>query len=112
MLYIGIIGKFTSSTETIGKPMVNVSSMTANSITLFWSEVTGTARYYVSYERTDFSISLTPMYIRLVGSNKTTVTIPGLEPGAMYRIRVWASNERDGASSPHEIHNMTTNEDG
>ena len=65
----------------------------------------------MSYERTDLSISLTPTYIRLVGSSKTTVTIPGLEPGAMYRIKVWASNKRDGASSPHEIH-MTTNDDG
>ena len=112
MLYIGIIDKFTSSTGTIGQPMVSVSSTTTNSITLSWSEVTGTARYYVSYERTDLSISLTPTYIRLVGSRNTTVTIPGLEPGAMYRIKVWASNNSTGASSPHEIHNMTKNEDG
>ena len=65
----------------------------------------------MSYERTDLSISLTPTYIRLVGSSNTTVTIPGLEPGAMYRVRVWASNKGAGASSPHEIH-MTTYEDG
>ena len=91
--------------------MITVSSTTTNSITLFWSEVTGTARYYVSYERTDLSISLTPTYIRLVGSSHTTVTIPGLEPGAMYRIKVWASSNSAGASSPHEIH-MTTIEDG
>ena len=110
-MYICVIGKFTSSTETIGQPNVSVSPITANNITLSWSEVTGTARYYVSYERTDLSISLTPTYIRLVGSSNTTVTIPGLEPGAMYRIRVWASSNSARASSPHEIH-ITTNEDG
>ena len=91
--------------------MVSAFSMATNNITLSWSEVTGTARYYVSYERTDLSISLTPTYIRLVGRSSTTVTIPGLELGAMYRIKVWASNNSARASSPHEIH-MTTNEDG
>ena len=111
VMCICIIGKFTSSTETIGQPNVSVYSTTPNSITLSWSEVTGTARYYVSYERTDLSISLTPTYIRLVGSSNTTVTIPGLEPGAMYRIRVWASNKGAGGSSPHEV-NKATNEDG
>ena len=106
-----ITGKFTSSTEAIVQPNVMVFPITTNSITLSWSEVTGTARYYVSYERTDLSISLTPTYIRLVGSSNTTLTIPGLEPGAMYRIRVWASSNSARASSPHEIH-LTTNEDG
>ena len=91
--------------------MVNVFPITKNNITLSWSEVAGTARYYVSYERTDLFISLTPTYIRLVGSNSTTVTIPGLEPGAMYRVRVWASSNSARASSPHELH-MTTNEAG
>ena len=72
----------------------------------------------MSYERTDLSISLTPTYIRLAGSSNTTVTIPGLEPGAMYRIRVWAGRDKAGASSlkagassPHEIH-IKTNEEG
>ena len=97
--------------ESIDKPTVMISSITTNSITLSWSEVTGTARYYVSYERTDLSISLTPTYIRLVGSSNTTVTIPGLEPGAMYRIKVWASNNSARASPPFET-SVATREDG
>ena len=47
---------------------------------------------YISYERLDFSVPVTPTYMRLDGSDSTSVTLNKLTAGSRYMIRVWATN--------------------
>ena len=59
-----------------------------------WSQVPGATGYYLSYQRQDLGIPpvVTPQYERIVGANNINVTLSGLEPGIIYRIRVWSTN--------------------
>ena len=48
----------------------------------------------MSYQRQDLGTPpvVTRQYERIVGEASTSVTLSGLEPGTIYRIRVWSTN--------------------
>ena len=54
---------------------------------------------------------VTPQYERIVGGSSTGVTLSGLEPGTMYRIRVWSTNGTS-VSSETGNRNVATMESG
>ena len=74
---------------------------TQHSITLNWSSVSGSSGYYISYERLDFSVPVTPTYMRLGGSDNTSAILNKLTAGTRYMIRVWAT-DGSGVSQPIE----------
>ena len=80
---------------------LSVTQLTQHSITLSWTSVSGSSGYYISYERLDFSVPVTPTYMRLGGSDNTSVTLNKLTAGSRYMIRVWATNG-SGVSQPIE----------
>ena len=77
-----------------------MAQSTQNSIKLRLTSV-GSSGYYISYERLDFSVPVTPTYMRLGGSDSTSVTLNKLTAGTRYMIRVWATNG-SGVSQPIE----------
>ena len=85
-----------SSTE-----ILSLTQLTQHSITLSWTSVSGSFGYYISYERLDFSVPVTPTYMRLGGSDNTSVTLIKLTAGSRYMIRVWAT-DGSGVSQPIE----------
>ena len=78
-----------------------MTQFTQHSITLNWTSVSGSSGYYISYERLDFSVPVTPTYMRLGGSGSTSVTLNKLTAGTRYMIRVWAT-DGSGVSQPIE----------
>ena len=80
---------------------LSVTQHTQHSITLSWTSVSGSSGYYFSYERLDFSVPLAPTYMRLGGSDSTSVTLNKLTAGTRYMIRVWAT-DGSGVSQPIE----------
>ena len=80
---------------------LSVTQITQHSITLNWTSVSGSSGYYISYERLDFSVPVTPTYMRLGGSDNTSVTLNKLTAGSRYIIRVWAT-DGSGVSQPIE----------
>ena len=85
-----------TSTENL-----SVTQVTQHSITLSWTSVSGSFGYYISYERLDFSVPVTPTYMRLGGSDNTSVTLNKLTAGTRHMIRVWATYG-SGVSQPIE----------
>ena len=85
-----------TSSENLSRTQV-----TQHSITLSWTSVSRSSGYYISYERLDFSIPVTPTYMRLGGSDNTSVTLNNLTAGTRYMIRVWAT-DGSGVSQPIE----------
>ena len=77
------------------------TQITQHSITLSWTSVSGSSGYYISYERLDFSVPVTPTYMRVDGSDSTSVTLNKLTAGTRYMIRVWAT-DGGGVSQPIE----------
>ena len=71
---------------------LSVTQLTQHSITLSWTSVSGSSGYYISYESLDFSVPVTPTYMRLGGSDSTSVTLNKLTAGTRYMIRLWATN--------------------
>ena len=67
----------------------------------------------MSYQRQDLGTPtvVTPQYERIVGEASTSVTLSGLEPGTMYRIRVWSTNGTS-VSSETGNRNVATMESG
>ena len=67
----------------------------------------------MSYQRQDFGAPpvVTPQYARIVGSDNTSVTLSGLEPGTTYRIRVWSTDGTSVSSGASEM-DVTTMESG
>ena len=80
---------------------MSVLNTTQHSIALNWTSVSGSSGYYISYERLDFSVPVTPTYMRLGGSDNTSVTLNKLTAGSRYMIRVWAT-DGSGVSQPIE----------
>ena len=78
-----------------------MTQLAQHSITLSWTSVNGSSGYYISYERLDFSVPVTPTYMRLGGSDNTSVTLNKLTAGSRYMIRVWAT-DGSGVSQPIE----------
>ena len=85
------------------------TQITQHSISLSWTSVSGSSGYYISYERLDFSVPVTPTYIRLGGSDSTSVTLNKLTAGTRYMIRVWAT-DGSGVSQPIEKTAKTKND--
>ena len=85
-----------SAVNTALQPPSSITqgNTTTTTVTVSWSPVSGTIGYYVSYQRQDLGTPpvVTPQYERIVGGASTSVTLSGLEPGTMYRIRVWSTN--------------------
>ena len=88
---------------------LSVTQLTQHSITLSWTSVSGSSGYYISYERLDFSVPVTPTYMRLGGSESTSVTLKKLTAGTQYVIRVWTM-EGSGVSQPIEKTVKTQND--
>ena len=59
----------------------------------------------MSYQRQDLGNPpvVPPQYERIVGGDNTSVTLSGLEPETIYRIRVWST---DGTSVSSEAREM------
>ena len=85
-----------TSTENL-----SVTQVTQHSITLSWTSVSRSSGYYISYERLDFSVPVTPTYMRLGGSDNTSVALNKLTAGTRYMIRVWAT-DGSGVNQPIE----------
>ena len=85
---------------------ITQGATTTTSVSVSWSQVSGSTGYYVSYQRQDLGAPpvVTPQYERIVGGDNTSVTLSGLEAGTTYRIRVWST---DGTS----VSRGTTNKD-
>ena len=90
-----------SSTLNFSYNILSVLNTTQHSIALNWTRVNGSSGYYISYERLDFSVPVTPTYMRLNGSDSTSVTLNKLTAGTRYMTRVWATNG-SGVSQPIE----------
>ena len=86
-----------------------MARLTQHSITLSWTSVSGSSGYYISYERLDFSVPVTSTYMRLGGSDSTSVTLKKLTAGTRYIIRVWAT-DGSGVSQPIEKTVKTVND--
>ena len=101
--------------NTALKPPSSITqgATTATSVSVSWSQVSGATGYYVSYQRQDLGAPpvVTPQYERIVGEDTTSLTLSGLEPGTIYRIRVWSTNGTSVSSGRNEI-DMTTMESG
>ena len=78
-----------------------MTQLAQHSSTLNWTSVSRSSGYYISYERLDFSVPVTPTYMRLGGSDSTSVTLNKLTAGTRYMIRVWAI-DGSGVSQPIE----------
>ena len=89
---------------------VNIDTMSTTSITISWSTVSLATGYYVSYDRRDFEVIITPKYMLVDGGSNGGATISDLEPGTMYRIRVWATNGTSVSSQPVEVYGETSEE--
>ena len=89
---------------------VTITTMSTTSITIAWSTVSSATGYYVSYDRRDFEVIITPKYMLVDGGSNGDATISDLEPGTMYRIRVWATNGASVSSQPVEAYGMTFEE--
>ena len=66
----------------------------------------------MSYQRQDLETPpvVTPQYERIVGG-ATSVTLSGLEPGTIYRIKLWSTDGTSVSSEAREM-NVTTVESG
>ena len=80
---------------------LSVTQTTQHSITLSWTRISGSSGYYISYERLDLSVPVTPTYMRFGGSVSTSVTLKKLTAGTRYMIRLWAT-DGGGISQPIE----------
>ena len=89
------------TTSLTSSEHLSVTQVTQHSITLSWTSVSRSSGYYISYERLDFSVPVTPTYMRLGGSDNTSVTLNKLTAGSRYIIRVWAT-DGSGVSQPIE----------
>ena len=98
-LYICIFTFALDTTSLSSTEDLSVSQLTQHSISLNWTSVSGSSGYYISYERLDFSLPVTPTYMRLGGSDNTSVTLNKLTAGTRYMIRVWAT-DGSGVSQP------------
>ena len=98
---------------TLRPPSITPGATTTMSVIVSWSQVSGATGYYVSYQRQDLGAPpvVTPQYERIVGSDNTSVTLSGLEPGTAYRVRVW-STDRTSVSREAEQTDVTTVESG
>ena len=79
---------------------VTFDTVNTTSITISWSTVSSASGYYISYDRRDFEVIITPKYMLVDGGSASGATISDLEPGTMYRIRVWATNGTSVSSEP------------
>ena len=89
---------------------VTIDTMSTTSITIAWSTISLATGYYISYERRDFEVVITPKYMLVDGGSNGGATISDLEPGTMYRIRVWATNGVSVSSQPVEVYGETSEE--
>ena len=89
---------------------VTIDTVSTTSITISWSTVSSAAGYYISYDRRDFELVITPKYMLVDGGSTGGATISDLEPGTMYRIRVWATNGTSVSSQPVVAYGKTIEE--
>ena len=89
---------------------ITIDTTTSTSLTVSWRTVSLATGYYVSYDRRDFELIITPKYMLVDGGSTGGATISDLEPGTMYRIRVWATNGTSVSSQPAEVHGKTSEE--
>ena len=99
--YIFFLTFTVDTTSLSSNEILLITKLTQHSITLSWTSVSGSSGYYISYERLDFSVPVTPTYMRLGGSDNTSVTLNKLTAGTRYMIRVWAT-DGSGVSQPIE----------
>ena len=99
--YIFFLTFTVDTTSLSSNEILLITKLTQHSITLSWTSVSGSSGYYISYERLDFSVPVTPTYMRLGGSDNTSVTPNKLTAGTRYMIRVWAT-DGSGVSQPIE----------
>ena len=100
-MHLDIYNLAVDTTSLTSTEDLSVSQLTQYSISLIWTSVSGSSGYYISYERLDFSVPVTPTYMRLGGSDSTSVTLNKLTAGTRYMIRVWAT-DGGGVSQPIE----------
>ena len=93
-----------------GVSTVTIFTMTTTSLTVLWSTISSATGYYISYDRRDFEVIITPKHMLVDGGSTGGATISDLEPGTMYRIRVWATNGTSVSSQPVEAHGKTSEE--
>ena len=79
---------------------ITQGATSTTTVSVSWSQVSGTTGYYVSYQRQVLGTPpvVTPQYERIVGGDNTSVTLSDLEPGTTYRIRVWSTDETSVSS--------------
>ena len=108
-----LLSHSTENTTLQPPSSITPGATTTTTVTVSWPQVSGATGYYVSYQRQDLGAPpvVTPQYERIVGRATTSVTLSGLEPGTIYRIRVWSRHGKSVSSGKMEM-DVTTVKSG